>query len=57
MNRVECPHCREYDVPNQAQILADQLWDLLPDTGSDDITVPNLLARQIYQYLRQGQYD
>jgi hypothetical protein len=54
---IECPHCREYDIPKQAQQLADKLWNLLPDTGAGDITVPNLLARQIYQYLRQGQYD
>jgi hypothetical protein len=39
------------------QSLADALWDCLPDTGSDDVIVPNLLARQIYQFLRSGRYD
>jgi hypothetical protein len=45
------------DASVKHQQLADQLWDLLPDVGSDDVTLPNLLVRQIYQYLRTGAVD
>jgi hypothetical protein len=39
------------------QRLADALWLLLPDVGDGDVTIPSLLARQIYQQLRTGQCD
>ena len=39
------------------QVLADQLWDCLPDVGSNDVVIPSSLARRIYQFLRTGRYD
>lgn len=46
-------------LEDPARLLADELWDLIPDTadGSGEITLPAPLILGIYQFLRHGRTD